>query len=70
MIFACILLAIAAWNMDSRISESRVQGETQASTEHHIAAPDLVVPIPLKSPDDSSQSRVARLWTLHATEGL
>ena len=58
MIFACILLAIAAWNMDSRISESRVQGETQPSTEH-IAEPSLAAPKPIPSPEESSQSRMA-----------
>ena len=69
MILACVMLVGTGWQIQSWLGETRVQGGSTPSTEHHIAAPDLVVPIPLKSPEESSQSRVAHMRTLNVIEG-
>ena len=69
MIWACVMLVGTGWQIQSWVGEMRVQGESKSQTEY-VAEPNLAAPKPIPSPDESSQSRVARLWTLHATEGL
>ena len=68
MIIACAMLVFAGLHIRSWVVETRVQGESKSQTEY-VAEPNLAVPKPIPSPDESSQSRVAYMRTLNVIEG-